>query len=121
MIRIYRVENVDGKGMYCGTEAGVQMNGDSSRHPLPREDAKIGCEWRERLSGEIDEQIFGFASLEQLRFWIYKTKWRKSLKSEGFRVSVYEVPVEHALVGDTQAIFVRPEATLVDHLDITEV
>lgn len=114
---VYRVEDADKYGIYCGDWLPPGFGSKKTkRHPMPYDDAKLCA--TERFSfrdGSFDWDViyarcreyhqvrYGFVSLEQLKFWLYKTSWRKRFKEHGFHVSVYECEI--ALAGDTQAVF----------------
>lgn len=107
---IYRVETCDGQGMYRGvTSVSDQMydtDYEGCRHPRPSDDMSLDWDCN-------PEWIFGFGSLDQLKFWIYRTEWRKQMHIDGLKVYVY-LPNTYR-VGDTQAIFIRdcnPIATI---------
>ncbi len=52
--------------------------------------------------------IFGFATLEQLKFWIYKEEWVTQLEENGFVISRLEASsTEYVTHGRTQAIINR--------------
>lgn len=109
---IWRVEGTDGRGMY--------MNGafrrvtdwceDDAAHPGPLEDMALG--FREKRNP--DDWYFGFATLKQVRKWIFKKKWRKGLHEEEMLLVKFEVPDEFFARGESQAIFVRWRARIVE-------
>lgn len=105
---IYRVEDSYHTGMYSA-ETSSNMFELQSRHPPPEDDVTLGPKWKALSKDERDPYHFGFASMEQLKFWIYMQEWRTELESEGYRVSVYSVSPSCALVGETQCVFL-PEA-----------
>lgn len=120
-VEILRVETETKVGMYRNNSlASEEMHEMSGRHPAPFSDTKIGPYWNYRLPGHCSNKLFGFTSIEQLRFWIYKAEWRESLHDEGYAISYYEVPEEYALLGDTQAIFVVSEARLVKRVSFKD-
>ncbi len=107
---IYRVEDDDGLGMY----ADDMLNNAarvSDRHPMPASDGRLmDAGWLEFQSEHSSDVRFGFGSLEQLRFWLYRQSWRNHLTDEGYRVHVYDVPDGFGLIGDTQAVFALANA-----------
>ena len=126
--RIYRVsEGFDGQGMYKGSGWLVSGAMHGPRHPCPEVDARMGKDWDD-LYGTYGQSyrarfLFGFATLDQLRSWIYQAQWRQGLHDLGLRIHVWErndtpvsrVPNKHQgrpdgvppsfLIGDTQAVF----------------
>ncbi len=103
-VTIYRVENEKGEGMYqagtslIGGNKWVNIIDDNERHPAPWQDDKINPVF----STYRNELKFGFNSLDQLVFWIFRKTWRERLHEEGFFISEIEAEGVH---GDTQAIF----------------
>lgn len=117
---VYRVENAEGLGMYR-SKADYHISGcpdfqdDGDRHPCPSEDAKLGWSWDVHPTW-----VFGFASKEQLMFWLYKESWRRYIKSGGFTIAVYEVDDGYYKLGDTQACFNRDHAIRITNIDIVD-
>ena len=124
-MKIYRVERINpkhpfatsnfGSGLYRSDTACVYLN-DKNRHPVPQLDEALG--WYEIPGKERDMYYFGFASIEQLKFWIYQKECRELLHEEGFKISVYEGNIKH---GDTQAVIHIKGKTLVETLNLTEI
>lgn len=124
---IYRIEDVDGGGMYRGDNsyANPVASSNSDRHPLPNDDSLLMDNISFRMDQDVDpcdrhqhwtyfledEFIFGFASVEQMRNWVYNDDWLVSLDHVGFNLTVYDVPENHICIGNTQAVFRRHEAT----------
>jgi len=99
---VFRVQTPKGVGMYCsGARATGQMFDLDTYHPSPNNDGKLGDVWAE-LHNKV-EWRFGFASIDQLRMWIYRQEWRDSLHEQGLYVSV--ISAEYVHVGETQAIY----------------
>ena len=65
-----------------------------------------------------DGTRFAFASLEQLKNWIYRDAWRQRLQERGYHIKVYET--QDAIGGDTQAVFnaLADDIKVVETLDI---
>ena len=77
-----------------------------TRHPGPLQDSLLRVNF-EAARGpmnihSMDPFRFGFASMAQLRAWIYRDEWRDSLAREGFLLNIY-LPSE-MYVGNTQAM-----------------
>lgn len=110
---VYRVETPDGRGMYHSglmTEVvDLVLNKSASelrrKHPMPHEDEALSVAV-ERAGYDLDDPLlyYGFASIAQLKRWLFHPEVRRELSARGLRVSVYEGPCAH---GDTQAVFVR--------------
>lgn len=85
----------------------------SDRHPEPRYDSKLLSQLKGRNWG-----YFGFGSLAQLKFWVYKYEWRETLHSFGYHVSV--IQSKDAIIGDTQVVFWNGKRTGLK-LDLTRI
>ena len=125
---VYRVENAQGGGMYRNDGLSVASICDisdysSARHPHPTaDDALMRSIPRHLNQMGMPAYVFnyGFASLEQLKMWLYQNEWRVALSDAGFHVAVYNC-LKDAYVGDTQAVFIKQHATLVETLHLCEV
>jgi len=89
---------------------------DQYRHPVPSDDDKLM-----RALGEKSYRglFFAFASLEQLKFWIHRDEDREALSADGLRVFVLQA--RDVWVGDTQCVYDKDHATVVDDLCLTEI
>ncbi len=116
-VTIYRIENKEGEGLYTAFPVGsyprIEMNEDK-RHPPPFDDDKIRQTWTDLL----DRLNFGFASMDQLRFWVYKREWREDLHKKGMSIKRITANGVH---GDTQAVFLpetRKDIETISLLDV---
>lgn len=114
MVRVYRVEHLKtGAGLYQDGVYRQWLGGDDenySKHPMPVEDPALrGC-WDAFQRRHSSSLRFGFASPAQMRRWLYKARYRQKLDELGFRLVCYEVPDDLALIGESQAAFVRDKA-----------
>ena len=125
-IEIYRVENSEGQGMYCGSSQAIQARGLNTQpnavHPHPSQDSSIK-EWY-YSHHQREEHFFGFASLSQLRMWVHNQELRNKLSEQGFVINVY-IPsftspyiVTDFVIGDTQAIFNKSLFTIINTINI---
>lgn len=128
MALVYRVENADGDGLYHGAvwpKRWSNSGSKASRHPHPRYDAglkKALGNWDDWAQGGHYEKLrFAFATLAQLKSWLYRDTWRAEFEAGGYHVAVFEVPESAYVYGDTQAIFDLARATRIDTLKLTEV
>ena len=119
---IWRIEDENGGGMYRGSGDGFARVaaecGDwaSDRHPSPLRDAVLGfCDID---PDERDRWKFGFATLGQMRQWVYKAKWRKGLDELGYQLNCYRVPDGFANRSNFQAIFHEDHAVLVETREV---
>lgn len=113
MATIYRIEDKGGYGLYCSLNDKVKLTSLAEpRHPMPWNDEGlkphvvghspwVGIAWK-KPANKWDLR-YGFATLDQLRFWIYKQAWRDRLDEVGALINVYEAP--DCLIGQTQAVF----------------
>lgn len=142
--RVYRFENVMGVGMYRHKPlsdsskplyesenlkssfalASGQEPFCTDRWPSPYADIKfIEDTTKKRGLDELDNiryschDKFGFSSVSQMKRWVYKKKWRKALSQFGMDLCVYEVPLEHVIIGTSQCTFDSRYAELVEVLD----
>lgn len=115
---IFRVENKQKVGMYRDERTSYLMQG--YQHPPPSRDSAL-CEVWDNLyeMGEHSGYIFGFATLEQLKSWIYEDEWRFVLNSFRFHVYMYET--DDYYEGDTQAIFRKSTAKRVGMVSLTHI
>lgn len=115
----YRVEWPDGEGLYRKGAAGLgQELSDFERHPLPEEDPAL-VDYYDSAMGQGHAYFrFAFKSLDQLKYWIYRTEWRQYLHKQGLRVAVIEADGHY---GDTQAMYEHNTRVDIEFLDLIEV
>jgi hypothetical protein len=106
---MFRIESAEtSSGMYRASSTAHQMQGNSTGHPGPFDDALLvtGMFAEGFLPHRIPrEYVFGFESEKQLRRWIYKDSWLQGLHDEGMVLALIEV--DDYVIGHTQAIFKR--------------
>ena len=105
---VYRIEDEDGKGMYHSSKA-ISMEVDERKHKEPCSDSLLAPVWLSLSTGSRETFVFGFASIEQLRNWVYDDDWLYKLHETGFILSVYDVPDKDVIAGHTQVMFLRFE------------
>jgi hypothetical protein len=133
MMLVYRIEDVNGGGIYRGDFSGQNPMGtwSSERHPAPRNDSLLvhhinNTRGSRELTLEISDwvehhnYIFGFASPEQLRAWVYEDLWITQMQRRGFRLTVLEVEDNDVLVGHTQCIFKREHVKQESYFNIAD-
>lgn len=127
---IWRLEDEEGRGLYAGilssffgpsyfTMAVEDCGGISDEedqkmcalHTAPFEDVGLG--WDELGRTQLD-YIFGFKNLAQFRRWIYREDWRRKLGEYGIRLNHYECDPDYCRCGQSQAIFQREHAVLIE-------
>lgn len=114
---VFRVEHAESrKGIYWqGSKICPDLH-EYGSHPPPEDDYAIRTIWYDIKISYADRRrdnpwLFGFASIEQLRRWIYQTEWLETLHEEGFVLSIYQCERSH--IGDTQAVFHKEHAVRV--------
>lgn len=106
---IWRIEDENGGGMYRGgcegfaTVAADVSDWATDRHPSPLWDEALGFFDIDR--DEREYWKFGFATLSQMRQWVYKAAWRRGLDDLGYSLVCYRVPDEFGRRSNFQAIF----------------
>lgn len=118
---IWRIEDENGEGMYRSSSRNVGEVDDteswsSARHPCPNFDDGLG--WSDIDCDERDLWKFGFATLSQMRQWVYRAKWRRGLDEIGFSLVCYSVPDEFGRRSNFQAIF---RADLAERVEVRQV
>lgn len=117
-ITVYRIEHAESTGgMYVGGRGLYDIAGSAGddiynnpRHPLPNEDSVLMASGIPRNAWgikDLQRLHFGFASVEQLRNWLYKDQWLVGLHDAGYVLAIIET--EEAYIGSTQAVFLRPD------------
>lgn len=127
MRKVYRVETPCGRGLYRASDyANEHLYDTGYRHPMPYKDSRLtrecGVGYHDNPVGAGTDQflwLFGFCSLEQLKFWIHDEKDRAAIDAEGLIVSVYES--DTAKYGDTQAVFDPKNANKIDELRLIDI
>lgn len=116
----WRVENEEGVGMYRLPDCYMAevMPAWDERHPMPYDDAVLAPYWVDLSSDERARHLFAFTSPAQLKFWVYKPEVRGLLDRAGARVSVYEAS---GVYGDTQAVFLKDTAELIETISLLEI
>lgn len=130
---IYRIETESGGGMYQGNYGAMcPLTFDSARHPIPENDSLLMDNmfyvierenWPHDTSAHsfiYGRYRFGFASVDQLRAWVYQDDWLVKLHRYGLRLAVYDVADEDCVVGYTQAIFRNAEPWKTNYFNILD-
>lgn len=102
MQTVYRIQHLNGLGLYstCRRTRTYEQLHDMDKHPCPYNDG---------LEKFPDHWKFGFSSREQMKGWIYKKEWRKSLDAMGFRLHIFKV--ENCKLGGKQLVY-DPESII---------
>lgn len=117
---IWRLEDEGGRGIYAYDYFDEATNYEKtgadgcagSPHPTPSNDPALG--WYDIPDCDRDHYHFGFATLSQMRQWVYKAVWRRKLSDMDILLNKYEVPAEFARRSNFQAVFWKDKATLIE-------
>jgi hypothetical protein len=113
---IYRIEKQDGNGPYASrsrVDWGLTAPYED-RHPGPMSDPLLRQKWTQlKLEYEAHLYSFGFKDEEQLRVWFYDKEWLQAMKAVGLRLTLWEVQDGFFHIGDTQAVFRKDKAILI--------
>ena len=108
MLRIFRLEDDDGRGIYHSGRCWPAIEGSErisqSGHPSPYEDG---------MQGWGHEHIFGFASFGQLLMW-FPPQFHSMIDDAEIRLTIYEVDEVHVSRGKSQVAFNANYAERVD-------
>lgn len=114
MQTVYRIERGDDKqGMYGGDRGWYSATNsaqDDERHPAPRLDSLLCASIRQadKIPSEVLCSLYyGFGSIDQLRNWVFNDEWLIKLSKNGYVLAEYRS--DEVYVGNTQAVFKRPD------------
>lgn len=126
-IKVYRFEDDEGRGMYTAPRRTDPRAGyvrfpdmyDNTRNPCPEEDYPLMNDIDAKGLPDINTESwrYGFRSIKQMKRWTQKKSWRSDLQNLGLKLSVYEVPVSQAALGETQVVFQYQSAKHIGHID----
>lgn len=130
---VYRIEGVNGGGIYRGEYSRQNpMSWVESKHPAPWRDSLLVHNSNRKRGDAFDitdsfdtwfseeNYIFGFASTEQLRSWVFVDLWLWLMQERGFRLAVMEIEDDDVIVGHTQCIFKRENVKQTSYFPIAE-
>ncbi len=122
MVNVWRVETVNGKGIYkSGTgsraleEIGEFFGSESSNRPMPYNDHGLDQSIRNHKSFK-EHWIFGFASQRDYKAWFNSIKLRRAFANYSktrIVVSLYRVSRSAVCFGNCQLRFNRKQAELI--------
>lgn len=121
-MKVYRIQDDAGIGFYRSYY--WRMDGKVTiNHPTPDDDAKLCMVYEDIgrtdwLTGKSPVVRYGFATLTQMRQWVYKEEWRIAMHKHGFKVHVLDA--EQAWAGDTQAMYMPHNVTTLEILSIKD-
>lgn len=131
-MQVWRLEAENGLGPYrcegafsinCPMERAQNKDTWTRAHqPTPAYDKKLSKSLEERGWSvhnipDKDAWSFGFASLEQYFSWVPEQQSRKGLQAEKIKLKSFEVEREDFILGDTQVMFQKGKAKLLEVLD----
>lgn len=109
MATVYRIEDADNDGPYCGANACSHMF-DRRRHN--NNDTHAGYSQDKGLHTVIDDiepYKFAFATKKQLKKW-FDVGEREILDGFGFKVVKYKMKAKHRVKTKLQAVFLPDKA-----------
>lgn len=109
-MKIFRVEDIDGKGPYTTGCVPYFMDSDTD-HPGPLYDSQQLKEaWTNLHHSDRRVHYFAFVSLPQLQDWfsLITVDW-----VQDFAINVYDVPDEYVHIGNKQLIYKATESELI--------
>ncbi len=120
MVNVWRVETVNGKGIYkSGTGSRAMKSGcfgsDSSNRPMPYDDLRLKQSIRNHESFR-ENWVFGFASQRDYKAWFNSAKLRRAFANYSktrIVVSLYRVSRSAVCFGNYQLRFNRKQAELI--------
>lgn len=121
MQRVYRLETLEGVGVYTAREIYPMLTRILNdyvglpNHPGPFTDK--GLRNSSFRIGELLEFNFGFSSLRQLRDWFFLREDRQLISECGIVCAVYEVEDGHFHLGEMQCVFKKSHAKKVGQVD----
>ncbi len=98
---VFRVENEKKQGPYCGSRCGLLPGWARDNNPMPCNDGI------KRI--DIDKEVFGFETLDQLLEWFNKYELN-ILENNGFKISAYKIKRKFVKRGGKQVCFVQHRA-----------
>ena len=118
---VFRLEDAEGTGIYRTLYAQELYALDSAAggtaHPHPNQDSKLSDHWDMLIiMNQNKEYYFGFASMEQLRRWLFDKEVNQTLHDGGIKISIYQT--DDYYIGDTQMMFRKSSATLIGKADL---
>ena len=109
--------------MYIGLERHILPD---SRHVLPWHDRLLwdglcdaaDSDYRPDVLDCLASYRFGFASLNQARYWLYNPAWLATLDTLGYMARTYLCSPQDVILGHAQVVFcagelIREEAVLI--------
>ena len=107
LVKIYRIEGIDGNGPYSNLTTNsynlqrkLRKHSASTGRPSPHLDGIQRCS-----EYSMSEYYFGFTRVDKLKEWFKGS--RTALRQDGYKMAVYEVDVSDVLFGKKQVAFVK--------------
>lgn len=117
-MRVFRVENERGDGMYTGYPNLFSAPGYTTElelHPSPLDESSAFRKvWMNLKRVEQESYSFGFSNVRQCLQWLFMNRWRKYLDKHGYMLVEYEVPDHDVIVGNRQVAFLKACAEQVE-------
>lgn len=117
---IYRIEDIDGKGLYSGFNPTFNQNINLA----PIEDKDLSVLFSTTFSNDYDlislyykNWIFGFKNKEDIDIWLQNTN-KEKLINKDFYISEYEIDNNYIVNGENQIAFKKREANLIQQYHV---
>lgn len=108
-IDIYRLEELNGNGLYSGVGYNILKNSPEYNQPGPDKESKFFNIFPPGLTGDNQsykrEWSFGFSDTSQIKEWLDNSLVLHLLKEENFVLKKITVDANFAIIGDSQAIY----------------
>lgn len=107
-ISLYRIESVDGKGVYDGKGFNILSKGDEDNQPGPELEPKFLNIFSNDTSSDSQykkEWLFAFSNEQQIKSWVTHESVLNELKEAGFLLKKIDINPNYVIQGDNQAIF----------------
>ena len=125
-MKVYRVENQEGKGPYCAPNP-MYLCDNNVVHPCPTHDSKLMINaMKKGVTTDLkyfpmgSDWQFGFESVKQFKRWFYSNKILQDFDEYHFTLNVYEASAKQVALGNTQLVFLKNNATLIGKRPFTK-
>lgn len=117
-ILVFRVENDNHNGPYKDISVARTFNRD--KNPNAESDSALDLVYNMNSSktSYAKEYKFGFNSLDNLKSWFHNENDISKMEDSGFKISAYEVPINHTLSSDHQTIYRYKSAKLIKKVEL---
>lgn len=117
-ILVFRIENENGNGPY--KDISVTKTSDPEKNPNAESEHDLGLIYHMHSSKipYTKEYKFGFSSLDKLKSWFHDNSDIEKMSLNGFKIAVYEAPLNHTLSSEHQTIYNEKSSKLINIIDL---